>query len=162
MANPYHHALSSAKKWGGIPEDYQHIHDWFDASKEIWADFRHRALRHHAQGIFEAERVFGHAIRISGSRPLRWFEKLAEKVFGVKIKTGRLIPVRWIGEQHVKEDCGWIPSMADWFKHIKPERWMGEPPVKLERLLDRTENDSEGGSREEIWQRNIGDRLVVK
>lgn len=162
MANPYHHALSSAKKWGGVPEDYQHIHDWFDASKEIWADFRHRALRHHAQGIFEAERIFGHAIRITGPRPLRWFEKLAEKVFGVKIKTGRSIPVRWIGEQHVKEDCGWIPSMSDWFKNIKPERWMGEPPVKLERLLDKAEADSEGGSREEVWQRNIGDRLVVK
>ena len=22
MAHPYHHALSSVKKWGGVPEDY--------------------------------------------------------------------------------------------------------------------------------------------
>ena len=160
MANPYHPALSSAKKWGGVPEDYQHIHDWFDASKEIWADFRHRALRHHAQGIFEAERVFGNAIRISGTRPLRWFERFVENVFRIKIKTGRMIPVRWIGEQHVKEDCGFIPSMQDWFKHIKPERWMGEPPVKLERLLDKTEDDKE--AYEQVWQRNIGDRLARK
>lgn len=156
MANPYHHAVSSAKKWGGVPEDYQMIHDFFDASKEIWADFRHRALRHHAQGIFEAERVFGHAIRISG-RPLRWFEVIAEKVFGVKIKTGRKIPVRWIGEQHVKEDCGFIPSMQDWFKHIKPERWMGEPPVKLEKLLDKMEDTGE-----ENWEKAVGSRLVKK
>lgn len=162
MANPYHHAVSSAKKWGGVPEDYQHIHDWFDESKMIWADFRHRALRHHAEGIFMAEKIFGHAIRISGSRPLRWFEKVAERVFGLKIKTGRMVPVRWIGEQHVKEDCGWIPSMSDWFKHIKPERWMGEPPVKLERLLDKLEADTEGGTSEEVWERNIGDRLVTK
>lgn len=115
MANPYHHAVSSAKKWGGVPEDYQAIHDFFDASKESWADPRHRALRHHTQGIFECERVFGHAIRIS---------------------TGRMIPVRWIGEQHVKEDCGFIPTMQDWFGNIKMQRWMGEPPVKLEKELE--------------------------
>jgi hypothetical protein len=46
MAHPYHHSLSSVKKWGGTVADYQHIHDWFDASKAIIADFRHRALRH--------------------------------------------------------------------------------------------------------------------
>ena len=73
MANPYHHALSSCKKWGGQPEDYQAIHDWFDASKEMWSDSR-----------------------------------------------------------HVKEDCGFIPSIADWFCNIKLQRWMGEPPAKLE------------------------------
>lgn len=160
MANPYHHACSSAKKWGGVPEDYQAIHDWFDASKELWADFRHRALRHHSQGIFECERVFGHAIRISGSKPLRWFERLVS-FFGVKVKTGRKIPVRWIGEQHVKEDCGFIPSVQDWFQHIKPQRWMGEPPVKLERLLDKIENDVEG-TNEEKWERYVGERLVRK
>ena len=115
MANPYHHAVSSARKFGGVPEDYQAIHDWFDASKEMWADFRHRALRHHAQGIYECERVFGHAIQTS---------------------TGRMVPVRWIGEQHVKEDCGFIPSIQDWFGHIKPQRWMGEPPTKLEQELE--------------------------
>ena len=30
-----------------------------DASKLITADFRHRALRHHAEGIFLCEQVFG-------------------------------------------------------------------------------------------------------
>lgn len=24
------------------------------------------------------------------------------------------MPVRWIGEQHMKEDLGWIPTAADW------------------------------------------------
>jgi len=46
MGHPYHHALSSAKKWGGAAEDYLPIHQWFDESKAITADFRHRALRH--------------------------------------------------------------------------------------------------------------------
>jgi len=25
MSHPYHHALSSVKKWGGVPEDYLEI-----------------------------------------------------------------------------------------------------------------------------------------
>ena len=104
MAHPLHHAESSARKYGGNPSDYQAIHDWFDASKEHLAIFTHRALRHHTQGIFEVERVFGLTLT-NGA--------------------GRDIPVRWIGEQHVKEDCqGRIPSMADWFKRIQPEPWM--------------------------------------
>lgn len=136
MANPYHHAVSSAKRWGGRPEDYQAIHDWFDESKMMMADFRHRALRHHAEGIFMCERIFGHTITIS---------------------TGRVVPVRWIGEQHVKEDLGFIPSMQDWFKHIQPERWMGEPPVRLEPLLEKIENGDE-----KHWEEKIGSRLKAK
>ena len=46
MAHPYHHALSSVKKWGGTVDDFIVVHSWFDQSKEITADFRHRALRH--------------------------------------------------------------------------------------------------------------------
>ena len=103
MANCYHHALSSVRKWGGKPEDYQPLHNWFDLSKEQMADPRHRALRHHTQGIFELERVFGVTITNSD---------------------GRQIPVRLIGEQHVKEDLGFIPNIADWFRCIKPEPWM--------------------------------------
>jgi hypothetical protein len=30
MAHPYHHALSSVKKWGRKAEDYLAIHGWFD------------------------------------------------------------------------------------------------------------------------------------
>jgi len=119
MAHPYHHALSSARKWGGTPEDYLHIHDWFDESKMISADFRHRALRHHAEGIFMAETIFGSTISIS---------------------TGRAIPVRWIGEQHVREDLGFVPSFVDWLKAIRPEPWMGRA-MKVE-----TDQESPGSS----------------
>ena len=53
MGHCYHHALSSARKWGGTADDYLTIHQWFDEpSKLITADFRHRVLRHHAEGIF--------------------------------------------------------------------------------------------------------------
>jgi hypothetical protein len=52
MAHPYHHSLASVKKWGGEVSDYMPLHNWFDQSKAIAGDFRHRALRHHAEGIF--------------------------------------------------------------------------------------------------------------
>jgi hypothetical protein len=104
MAHPYHHALSSVAKWGGTPEDYLGLHSWFDESKLIIADYRHRALRHHAEGIFMAERLFGSALTLS---------------------SGRVLPVRWIGEQHVREDLGRIPSFVDWVRAIRPESWMG-------------------------------------
>lgn len=104
MANPYHHALSSVKKWGGVVEDYASIHEWFDETKSAMGDFRHRALRHHAYGIFEMEKNFGKTITLS---------------------TGRVIPTRWIGEQHVIEDCGYIPSVSDWLTHlVNPAPWM--------------------------------------
>lgn len=104
MTHPLFHAESSARKFGGVPADYQAIHDWLDATKETFADFRHRALRHHSQGIFEAERVFGLAI---------------------KNAAGRMVPVRYVCEQHIKEDCGgFIPTVADWFRNIRPEVWM--------------------------------------
>ena len=103
MAHPYHHAVRSARLFGGKPEDYLPIHNWFDESKAFLADFRHRALRHHTEGIF-----------------------LCEKIFGVSINNseGKEIPVRYIGEQHVREDLGRIPTAQDWLTQIKPERWM--------------------------------------
>jgi hypothetical protein len=57
---------------------------------------------------------------------------MAETLFGstITISTGRVIPVRWIGERHVREDLGFIPSFADWVKAIRPEPWMGRA-VKL-------------------------------
>ncbi|WP_139102234.1 DUF6915 family protein, partial [Acinetobacter baumannii] len=79
--------------------------------------FRHRALRHHAEGIFMAETIFGPTITLA---------------------SGRIIPTRWVGEQHVIEDLGCIPSFADWVRCIRPEPWMSrtrrlagevEPPL---------------------------------
>jgi len=118
MAHPYHHALSSVRKWGGEVDDYLAIHEWFDGSKAHIADFRHRALRHHSEGIFLSERIFGKVITNSD---------------------GRVVPVRYIGEQHVNEDLGYIPSVADWLRRIRPEdgdAWMFGRGKNLEKELD--------------------------
>ena len=103
MTHPYYHAESSVRLFGGKPEDYLELHSWFDVTKENFCDFRHRALRHHAEGIFECELVFGKTIINSD---------------------GKEIPVRYLGEQHVMEDYGRIPSVADWLSKIQPETWM--------------------------------------
>ena len=110
MAHPFKHAQSSAKRFGGTPEDYLAIHNWFDESKAFLADFRHRALRHHAEGIFLCEEIFG--VTLTNSE-------------------GKQIPVRYIGEQHVKEDLGRIPTAQDWLTQIKPERWMYGQRLKV-------------------------------
>ena len=102
MSHRYYHASSSVKRWGGAVEDYQHLHDWFDQSKSIIADPRHRALRHHAEGIFQLEALFGTTITNCD---------------------GRQVPVRLIGEHHVMEDLGQIPSFADWDRLIQPANW---------------------------------------
>lgn len=40
-----------------------------------------------------------------------------------------------LGEQHVREDVGFIPSFTDWVKAIRPEPWMGRTE-KIEALVD--------------------------
>lgn len=111
MTHPYYHAVSSARAYGGEPSDYLPVHEWLDQSKEHFCDFRHRAMRHHAEGIFECERIFGAVIVNSA---------------------GRAIPTRYVAEQHIREDCGGrIPTMADWLSRIDPEPWMAQAtPVR--------------------------------
>jgi hypothetical protein len=41
------------------------------------------------------------------------------------LTSGRVIPTRWVGEQHVQQDLGFIPSFADWMRAIRPLPWMG-------------------------------------
>ncbi len=59
MAHPYHHAVTSARRHGGSPDDYLALHNFLDSSKSAWADHRHRAVLHHSYGVFITEQVFG-------------------------------------------------------------------------------------------------------
>jgi hypothetical protein len=104
VAHAHHHALSSIKHWGGTVTDYLPLHQHFDSSKALLADYRHRALYHHAAGIALMDQVFGATLTLSSDR---------------------VIPTRWVGEQHVREDLGRIPSFADWAREIRPQPWMG-------------------------------------
>ncbi len=109
MAHPWHHAERSARLFGGQAEDYLEIHNWFDESKAHMPDLRHRALRHHSEGIFLCERIFGVTIANSD---------------------GKQVPVRLLGEQHVKDDLGWVPTVKDWLSNLQVEKWMRHTPYR--------------------------------
>jgi hypothetical protein len=132
---PFHHSLSSVKRWEGIPEDYQPIHDWFDETKALMSDFRHRALRHHAEGIFLCEQVFGTTISISTCGKCGE-DHFAGQEYDHEFVLKR-IPVRWIGEQHVTEDLGFIPSANQWLERITAEPWMFRGARKLSQELSQ-------------------------
>lgn len=94
-------------------EDYLDIHNWFDETKAVIADNRHRALRHHSEGIFLCEAIFG-VTRTNSD--------------------GKVYSVRDIGEQHILEDFGgkFIPTAQDYLQEMSFQDWMnngrGEPP----------------------------------
>jgi hypothetical protein len=108
MAKAHVHAASSARRWKGKPEDYMFLHLWMDETKQVVPDNRHRALRHHAEGIFLGARVFGETFENSD---------------------GRTVSVRDVLEQHVREDMnGYIPAAIDYFAAMELEPWMCGAP----------------------------------
>ena len=115
MADSYHHAVSSTRKWGGAVEDYLPIHQWFDCTKAHFADPRHRALRHHSEGIALMVECFGPTLTTN---------------------TGRIVPTRWVGEQHVREDFGFIPTVQDFLRHMEVQEWMVRGARPLSRELE--------------------------
>jgi hypothetical protein len=114
--HPDIHAKSSAKQFGGKPEDYIKIHEWFDETKSWLGHSNHRIFRHHSEGIFECEKIFGPQFLNSD---------------------GKIVYTRYVGEQHVKEDCyNYIPSAKEWFNAIekreKPMWMLRTANIKLE------------------------------
>lgn len=120
MSNSYHHAQSSARKWGGTTEDYIKIHEFIDGSKRAFGDVRHRALLHNTFGVWVCQEVFGRVLT----------------VFPEGMKKAKLVPVREIAERHIEEDLGFIPSPGDWLEHMNVVTWMGG---KRHRFVGREE-----------------------
>jgi hypothetical protein len=114
MSHPVEHAKSSVRKWGGSVDDYLHIHEWFDETKAWYGHSKHRMFRHHSEGIFECEKIFGVSFVNSN---------------------GKTVYTRYVGEQHVKEDCfNYIPTAKEWIDNIavpKPPEWMTRT-IKIE------------------------------
>lgn len=108
MSKPWIHAKSSAKKFGGKPEDYIEIHNLMDSSKGTICDNRHRCLTHNSWFI-------------SAGGPL-------ERIFGIVIinSNGKEVSVRDVGEQHILEDFGmkYIPTAQDYLQEMEIKSWM--------------------------------------
>ena len=114
---PWDHAISTAERYGGKPEDYIKIHDWFDETKQYTGDWGHRSVRHHSAGIQWMIEKFGHVVTNSD---------------------GKVIPTKIIGEQHVKEDCGFVPTIQDWTSVItqNPKDWMLKVKTKRNQTME--------------------------
>lgn len=109
--NPWRHSRISAHKFGGKPEDYDFIHEWLDQTKALHASMRHRSLLHNSFGCFLAAQCLGNNFVNSA---------------------GKTVSVRAVCEQHIIDDLGFIPSVDDYFKHMKIATWMGGMPQKHE------------------------------
>ena len=108
MAHPYYHSVSSVEQWGGVWQDYIDIHCWLDHSKRYLADFRHRALRHHREGVKLLCRIVGEEITNSDGRKVAVFE---------------------IGKKHILEDLGTLPSIDDWFFNVDSKMMLPRTPL---------------------------------
>lgn len=125
--NSWFHAKSAARKFGGSPDDYIAIEEWIDGSKEWLGDVRHRAVRHHVQGVWMAQEQFGRVIKV-GDRGIE-------------------VPVRLVAEQHIIEDLGWLPSITDYLKNLPIEPWMSgsrRREMNMGALLGMVGRDDEG------------------
>lgn len=129
MSKPWIHAASSAKRFGGNPEEYLDIHNFMDSSKATIADSRHRALTHTSWFIgFVLEKVYGSTFVNS---------------------QGRVVSVRDVGEQHVLEDYGgrFIPSAQDFLQDMDMKEWMlrgmGEAPPSARKLRRKPNEHSD-------------------
>lgn len=111
---PLIHAKISVKKYGGKVEDYIPLHDFFDSSKAAYPHMKHRAILHNSFGIFILERVFGTYITNSD---------------------GKMVSVRDIGEDHVMDDLGFIPTVENWLENLPLEGWMSG--AKKRRVVER-------------------------
>lgn len=102
----YVHAMLSAKRYGGKPEEYLHVHAFLDHSKEHLPDMRHRLLLHNSWGVHLAERALGTHLTNS---------------------LGKLVLVRTLAEQHVIEDLGRIPTLVECMQDLPMYNWLGGP-----------------------------------
>jgi hypothetical protein len=103
MSKPLVHARSSARRFGGKPEDYLPIHEKLDSTKMAHAEVTHRCVFHSAFGIYLIEELFGRTLVNAD---------------------GKEVFVRDVAEQHVLEDLGFIPSLSDWLKEMPAKPWM--------------------------------------
>jgi hypothetical protein len=127
MATSYKHAQHSVKRFGGKPEDYIAIHEFFDESKKCLGDIRHRAILHNTFGTWLVEKVFGRTILVEGKQ----------------------VSVREVAEQHILDDLGFIPTIQDWLRDLPIETWMSGTVKReynrkefVENVIRRNKNES--------------------
>lgn len=123
--SPYKHALSSALKWGGVVDDYLDIHRFLDSTKLHLETWQHRAVLHNTFGVGICEMIFGDTITNSD---------------------GKEIEVRYVAINHIKEDCGHVPTIKEWLHDLKPKKFA----INLKQ--EENEKEKEGYDRDNRGQ----------
>jgi hypothetical protein len=100
--SPYKHSLAAVAKYGGRVEDYLPIDKFFDSTKLHLATWQHRAILHNTFGIDLCEQIFGDTITNSD---------------------GRVIETRYLAIDHIKADCGFVPTIEQWLHDLKPKKF---------------------------------------
>jgi hypothetical protein len=127
---PIHHAMVSARLFGGTPEDYVALHNAFDMSKAALGDMRHRAALHSVD---------------HGS-------KVMKMIFPDHIGQASL---RDLCVQHVNDDQGFDVTLDTWLNECEIPtfaRIRRKPPAELEGFISSPEQaaaDRWGGSPED-------------
>lgn len=113
---PAIHAESSAKRYGGVADDYIDIHRLLDSTKAAFPNNVHRVLTHNS-----------------------WFlVTILPMIFGEQRvnSDGKKYNVKDVGEYHVLEDfkMRFIPSVQDWLENMTVMTWMSGGPGGPNRL----------------------------
>lgn len=104
MAKPIHHAQNSARRFGCDLDEALRVHQALDASKRAYPKMAHRLVYHSEEGIG----WLGASLRESPR-----FDSIAR--------------------QHIDEDLGFIPTLADWSRDFCPNHpWLKARDWSLE------------------------------
>lgn len=132
MSKPIVHAESSARRYGGTPEDYFPIHDLMDKSKGAIPDNRHRALTHNSWFLSTILELI-HMPEVGWHGPTL-----------IRPSDGKKISVRAIGEDHILEDFRgeFIPTAQDFLEEMEIHHWMnngahGDTPPSHKKIANK-------------------------
>ena len=122
---PQIHAEASAKRYGGVPEDYLDIHQLMDSTKSAFSTNAHRAITHNS-----------------------WFVTTCiPKIFGeMRVNSaGKTYSTKDVAEFHIAEDYGmkFIPTIQDWLENLVYQPWMNNGRALLPRMLKQKELKAE-------------------
>lgn len=104
MGNIQFHSESSARRFGGVADDYVAIHKFLDQSKLYLADWRHRALLHNTFGIALCEQIFGDLY--------------------YRNSDSGAVATRTVAEVHILEDMKAILTPAEFLREMPIRSWM--------------------------------------
>lgn len=145
---PSIHSNLSVRKYGGIPSDYQEVHDFLDMSKMTHSDLRHRCILHNTLGPFLAEKGIGvnHSKAEYLKKKYGWSDdeyqdilSLASDRSGTTIVNadGVKVSVRDVAEQHIIQDMGEIPSVSKYLDGMPLYEWLGHGQKVVRKIVMR-------------------------